>query len=193
MTHRGTYDRGFLPHRDYFNSLLALTFRLDDSLPRQVIQKWQIELASDPERADDDLHRRIAQYEDAGHGSCLLGEPEHAAIVQATLIAGHPDRYRLLDWCIMPNHVHAMIRLTSGFSLAQILQLWKGGSALQINRLTGRTGRLWGREYFDRLIRDEQHYFRAKRYIRRNPVKAGLCREPEDWPFSSAGIAWDPD
>ena len=41
-------------------------------------------------------------------------------------------------------------------------------------------------DYFDRYIRDEKHFASAITYIENNPVKAGLCRRPEDWAFSSA-------
>jgi REP element-mobilizing transposase RayT len=41
-------------------------------------------------------------------------------------------------------------------------------------------------DYFDRYVRDEKHFANAISYIEKNPVKAGLCLRPEDWPFSSA-------
>lgn len=45
---------------------------------------------------------------------------------------------------------------------------------------------VWMREYWDRFIRDDAHLRATIDYIHRNPVKAGLCREPSDWPWSSA-------
>jgi REP element-mobilizing transposase RayT len=42
------------------------------------------------------------------------------------------------------------------------------------------------REYFDRYIRDAEHFEKAFRYIENNPVKAGLCEKPSDWKYSSA-------
>jgi len=48
-------------------------------------------------------------------------------------------------------------------------------------------------DYHDRLIRNEDHFFNARTYIRNNPVKARLCGTPEDWAFSSAGVGWDPE
>jgi REP element-mobilizing transposase RayT len=46
-------------------------------------------------------------------------------------------------------------------------------------------------EPFDRYIRNERHYRKAVEYIENNPVKAGLCATPADWPWSSAAFAWD--
>ena len=53
-------------------------------------------------------------------------------------------------------------------------------------RLLGRTGTFWHRDYFDRYIRSHNHLAAAIVYIENNPVKAGLVRMPEDWPWSSA-------
>ncbi len=57
---------------------------------------------------------------------------------------------------------------------------------MEINRFLKRSGTLWAIDYYDRAIRDEDHYYNGRRYIRRNPVKAGLCERLEDWLFSSA-------
>ena len=51
-----------------------------------------------------------------------------------------------------------------------------------------REGHFWMREYWDRYIRDEKHFHNVVDYIQGNPVKAGLCREPHDWPWSSKRV-----
>ncbi|MEI6818008.1 MAG: transposase [Verrucomicrobiota bacterium] len=191
---KGIYNRGYLPHWDIADAVQAVTFRLADSVPNSVIQSWMAELFSigDDQARQKQLHLRIARYEDAGHGSSVLKQSECAAIVQAKLIAGHPIRYRLIDWCVMPNHVHVLCKTNDALSLGEIIQAWKGGSSVEINRLVQRSGRLWQREYYDRFIRDLDHFYDCRAYIRNNPVKAGLCSRPEDWPFSAAGIRWNP-
>jgi len=47
---------------------------------------------------------------------------------------------------------------------------------------------VWHREFWDRYIRDEEHYQDTVDYIHNNPVKAGLSKSPEAWPWSSAGV-----
>src|ERR1044072_2063314 len=54
------------------------------------------------------------------------------------------------------------------------------------NEYLNRSGRFWMKDYFDRFIRNEEHYWNTVRYIENNPVKARLCKEHGDWPFSSA-------
>jgi REP element-mobilizing transposase RayT len=189
---KGIHSRGYLPHWDLCKSLQAVTFRLADSVPASVISQWKVELAYETDKAsrEQELHRRIAKFEDSGQGDAVLRDPEIAAVVQAKLVERHPAHYRLIEWCIMPTHVHVLFKLAERQSLGEVVRAWKGGSATEINRKLNRSGRLWMMDYYDRLIRDQQHLDNCRIYIRNNPVKAGLCEHPEDWPFSSAGTGW---
>jgi signal recognition particle GTPase len=71
-------------------------------------------------------------------------------------------------------------------SRERIMHSIKRHSARECNRLLGRTGRFWQAESYDRLVRNDDERQRIARYIEWNPVKAGLCDEPERWRFSSA-------
>ena len=59
-----------------------------------------------------------------------------------------------------------------------------------INLAVGRCGAVWAKDYFDRAIRNQNHFHRAVAYIHLNPVKAGLVDHAADWPFSSKGAGW---
>lgn len=198
MIPKGHHQRGYLPHRDYGGALQAITFREADSLPAQVVDSWKGELqqlldspdTSDKAKAHDELLRRIARNEDAGHGRCLLRQPDFARIVQDKLIEGHGKGYELIAWCVMPNHVHVLIRQEDHALLGKIVRSWKGGSARLINLAIHVQGGFWARDYFDRAIRDQDHYRRSVAYIERNPVKAGLVKESGEWAFSSKGCGW---
>jgi REP element-mobilizing transposase RayT len=87
----------------------------------------------------------------------------------------------------MPNHVHALLTPCPGWDLGKIVHSWKSYTANECNKLLGRSGAFWQKEGFDRYVRNEVHYYNAAAYIENNPVKAGLCKRPEDWPWSSAG------
>ncbi len=85
----------------------------------------------------------------------------------------------------MANHVH--ILLTPHDELAAIMQQLKGGTSLNINRLHDQIGRtVWQDESHDHWARDEDEMLRIINYIENNPVKAGLCALPQNWPSSSA-------
>jgi len=184
--HRGWHSRGYLPHLDVANELQAVTFRLADALPRKVVERWKREIFDTPETQDRLLRQKIARYEDAGYGSCILKQPEVAEIVQAAFLHFDGQRYRLFEWVIMPNHVHILIHCLPGFPLGDIIRSWKTFTSRQINLLLGRSGKLWSIDYHDRYIRDLDHSANVRAYIRNNPVKAGLCKEASDWRWSSA-------
>jgi REP element-mobilizing transposase RayT len=75
----------------------------------------------------------------------------------------------------MPNHVHVLMSPGEGESLSRIIAGWKRFSATRIHKANGTSGRLWQKDYFDRLIRDWDHFMNVACYIRRNPEKAKLA------------------
>lgn len=70
-------------------------------------------------------------------------------------------------WVIMPNHVHLLFKPL--VPIEKLVQAWKAYSALHICK-----GPIWQRNYRDTLIRDQDHFIRVVRHIRKNPVKARL-------------------
>ena len=177
--HKAWHHRGYLPHFDSGAVVQTLTFRLADSLPRMFYERMA---------AMDDANRRMRLEEmiDEGRGSCLLRDDDNAAIVQAAFEHFDGDRYRLIAWVIMPNHVHVMIEQIEGYPLSDVVHSWKSYTAKKINERRRANGVVWAAEYFDRYIRDGAHFANAVRYIEENPVKAGLADKPSDLPYSSA-------
>ncbi len=184
---RGWHSRGYLPHLDAPGLVQFVTFRLADSVPQELIQSWRQELALEGNKEASRskrtaLQRRVERYIDAGHGACHLSNPMVAEIVRDSLLFFNEKRYRILAWCVMPNHVHVLLEMTSAeHDLAGFVQSWKSYSARRINRLLGLSGPLWMPDYFDRYVRDSNHLAACLRYIRENPVKAGLVARAEDW------------
>jgi REP element-mobilizing transposase RayT len=116
----------------------------------------------------------------------MLGVPVIAELVVEALFYFHCIRYLTYALVVMPNHVHWLMRPLDGLALSDIIKSVKGSTAYLINRNLGRKGTIWMPDYFDRYIRDSEHFSKAVRYIENNPVKAGLCVSPEEWPYSSA-------
>ena len=85
----------------------------------------------------------------------------------------------------MPNHVHLIVDLHEDRALDEVVHSWKSFTAKEANKMLGRSGPFWYREYYDRWIRDEAHYNRVAGYIAFNPVKAKLAGRAEDWRWSS--------
>ena len=173
-----------VPHREN-KALQSITFRLYDSLPKEVIEeiKLKLDIKKDDPASNSmqyqRLRQKIAEYEDAGYGQCFLRDERIAAIMQDTLKHFDGERYQLLCWCVMPNHVHVLIEVNEGWSLSKIMHGWRSYTANEANRILGRTGKFWMEEYYDRYIRNDNHLQKTINYILNNPANAGL----DDWPW----------
>jgi len=109
-----------------------------------------------------------------------------AELVQTAILHFDGERYRILAWCIMPNHVHVVVEPFDGQRLGAILHSWKSFTANKANLLVRRTGTFWHDDYFDRYMRDEDHLTRTIHYVEQNPVRAGLVDTAGNWLWSSA-------
>lgn len=93
-------------------------------------------------------------------------------------------RWRCLSYCLMPNHVHLLIETTEpnlGIGMREL----HGRYARAFNKAHGRCGHVFQGRYGSKRIKDDTHLWTEARYVALNPVKARLCRAPEDWRWSS--------
>jgi REP element-mobilizing transposase RayT len=181
-------NRGRLPHWEKEEGLYFITFHLADSLPHSVLAKIaerhrileaarenQFNLLPEQKALLDSYSRvHIEEFIDRGAGSCAFNNHHIAGAMAAALRFREGKQYRLLAWCIMPNHVHVVVRLFPGQELARVVKAWKNFSAQAANHALGRKGPFWQREYYDRLIRNGDEFDRAIQYVVDNPAKAGL-------------------
>ena len=184
-----------MPHFDSRSVVQHVTYRLADSLPAGVLARLEVDLQAVPrDRREAQRRKRIEDWIDGGWGSCLLREPAAARMVQEAFLHFDEERYRLLAWVVMPNHVHVLFQALESWSMARIVASWKSYTGRRLSLGPPRSSvalalprrRVWHREYWDRFIRDEEHFQVARDYIHQNPVKAGLVRRAEDWEWSSA-------
>jgi REP element-mobilizing transposase RayT len=189
------HTQGALPHWSQAFSTHFVTFRLQDSLPADVLERWHSsreewlnvrghssELAGWFERLSSEQRREYVilfgrsfeEEMDRGLGSCLLRKPENASIVAEAMQHFDGDRYALGDYVIMPNHVHALVVVGGEYALPDIMKSWKTYSARQINQREGLAGKLWQRETFDHIVRHRKQLERLRAYIAENPEKAHL-------------------
>lgn len=138
-----------------------------------------------PSIASREQRIKLENYIDLGLGKCLLRDSRIATLMEETMFFHHGKHFELLAWAVMPNHVHALIEVGET-PLSKIIQNWKSIVAVKANKLVGRTGDFWQLDYWDTFMRNEAQTRKAIRYIENNPVKAKLCRAPEEWLFSSA-------
>ncbi len=172
-----------LPHWHQDGTAVFLTWRLADSLPESVVEKYkelrEHWLARNPqpwstEQAIEYNRKFILPLEeklDAHHGECALRNPQISQIVSDAFHYFDKERYQLDAYVIMPNHVHLLIVLRQDHPLDKVIQSIKSYTAKEINRAMGRSGKLWQRGYWDRLIRSEKHLAWTRNYIAKNPQK----------------------
>jgi REP element-mobilizing transposase RayT len=207
----GVHSRGYLPHVKVDSAAYFVTFRLADSIPASAIEQMRADIDNDivrqherrrlrstrdcDEKADDAVafdetrtrHRAqfavLDRWLDAGHGHCWLRRPEVADMVAAALRHFENDRYLLHAWCVMPNHVHAVVQPLMNWALSQILHSWKSFTSKAAARLIGSDAprTFWMPESYDHWCRDAGEVDRCRRYTLHNPVKARFCQEPSSY------------
>ena len=192
----GWHERGYLPHCDFPGLVQFVTFRLADSMPVSRRGEWEHLL-----KIEDDREKRtkLEEYLDRGVGKCHLREPIIAKLAEEALLFFHGQRYEMLAWCVMPNHVHVLVHVWQT-PLGKMVQSWKRFVATETERRSPtrrvsenptnaparRAALQWQREYWDTFMRDAAQEKTAVRYVENNPVKAKLCGVKEHWLFSSA-------
>ena len=185
------------PHWSQAGAVTFITFRTHDSIPQEVVQRWEREkldwlqrrghdtskhwsdivptLATEEREAflkEFNRHREV--FLDTCHGRCLLRRPELAQIVADSLLHFDGERYRMGDFIVMPNHVHLLAAFATAEVMKEQCDSWLHYTAFRINQTIGEKGKFWQQEPFDHLVRSPEQYDYLRQYIADNPLKAGL-------------------
>ena len=185
------------PHWSQAGAVVFITFRTHDSIPREVVQRWDeekrewlqgrgyptndawsviLENISPEHRQEFRKHfdRCREDFLDTCHGRCLLRKPELAQIVADSLLHFDGERYQMGDFVVMPNHVHLLAVFQNEEGMREQCDSWLHFTAVQINRAMGEKGKFWQQEPFDHLVRSPEQYHYLRKYIAKNPQKAKL-------------------
>lgn len=116
-----------------------------------------------------------------------LLKDEKAALFLIHTLAYHKFiyDYMLYGFVVMPDHFHAVIQPQGSYTISQIMHHIKGTFARKYNAFSGHKGHVWQKGYYDRIIRGPQHLRKTIDYTHANPVRAGLAKSVEDYPYSS--------
>ena len=183
MAYREFYRR-HLPHWQPEEAILFVTTRLAGSLPREVVERLRAETCNQPP------HEAFLRWERAldaaKEAPRFLARPDIAAIVAVALHYRDGKVYDLFAYCIMPNHLHLVIkplpRAEGGFwALSDIMGSLKRYTARRANQMLGRRGAFWQAESYDRVVRDVQSLRQILFYVVNNPVAAGLVNDWHAW------------
>jgi type I restriction enzyme R subunit len=186
-----------LPHWSQSGTLCFVTWRAADSLPSDVLERLDLQIADELRRHDldpfrdwkselakrDSTQRGRVQWDlfatrdrflDQGYGRCLLAAPACSEIVEKSLLHFDEDRYFLTDAVVMPNHVHFLAAFANQDTFLKQCAEWKRFMAREIHKVVGQRGDYWQVDQFDHLIRTPDQFKHYRRYIAENPIKAHL-------------------
>jgi putative transposase len=196
-----------------------ITYRLAGTIPDFKLREWRHERAELIRQAgslpydlrtarrseiERQFFKRYDDLLDQSPAVKWLADGRVASIVRDNLYHHNGEKYQLLAYCVMPNHVHVLLQAfqidvagqgsqatsdevaDSIGPLGSTMHSLKNYAANKANELLGRQGPFWQHESYEHWVRDLDELERIVDYIRANPVRAGLCDKPTDWQFSSA-------
>ena len=195
------YYRRNLPHIQPKGSVLFVTYRLFFKLPVEYhnqIRTMKADFSKrvkslnkrKKEREEYKFEQELFDFKDNFIGKFKnspfwLKNKRITNIVKDSLFWGAQHYYDLFAFCIMPNHVHTIIRPLlrdeKPFPLQKIMYDHKHFIAIEANKILKRKGHFWQDEHYDHYIRNEKEFLDILNYIYMNPLKAKLVEEPEKW------------
>ncbi len=205
-----------LPHIAPVGASFFVTFRLADSLPQHIVRSLKQEMERTTKALQTDFlidwkvrwrverKRMFGKYEqqleDKPYGECILKNAAAANLMVEKIREFDGKYYDLWAFCVMPNHVHALLDFSRQLidedqilllnepeeykQLDYVMMLIKGGSARTINLALDRKGKLWAKDSYDHYVRNEAEWHRIVHYILHNPVKAKLAQRWEEHPYT---------
>lgn len=208
----GFYRRNF-PHLFIPGYPIFVTTRLTRSIPTQKLKvlhddfnkKWYaISENENFETLEADLHREFfKKYDELLHANYLgphwLINDDIAQIVSDSLHWGDGERYDLIAFTIMPNHIHLVLKpnikmkgetnsnskkKNVKYYLAGILESMKKYTSREANKVLKRKGRFWQHESYDHLLRDKKELHRSIKYTLMDPVRAGFVLHWQDYKWN---------
>ena len=198
------YYKRYLPHIQPEDALLFVTYCLDFKYPEHFYQRlrrrkyfFEKSIKNLPEK-----EKQMKSYEFNNKqfyffdnfvikhkkSPSWLSDSMIAEIVKNSLFFRHEKEYRLICYCIMPNHVHILIKPLlekkgKPYSITRIMKNHKSFTAVEANKILKRSGRFWLSGFYDHCVRNQREFFNIIRYILNNPVKAGLVKKYWDWKY----------
>lgn len=140
-------------------------------------------------------HRPPRLEEGAGYYLLTAAVYEHRTLIEpdarrdqfqdALLAAFDHEEIEVAAWVVLPNHYHILVWLPSLRSVSSIFNRLHGRTSRQWNLEDNQQGRKVWYRYSDRVVRDEEHFYRALNYIHANPVHHGYVQRSRDWRWSS--------
>jgi putative transposase len=159
-------------------------------------KKGPVAQVSSPVQAFQSTRRNLPHMQEPGRVYFLtwrcrqgqrLAAAEHGQVL-AALLHYNDGKWKVYAAVVLPDHVHLLVQPLPHpdggvYNLAEIIHSVKRYSVYEINKRRDIQGSFWQDERYDRIVRDEEEFLEKWNYIRNNPVKGGLAKRPEDYPW----------
>jgi putative transposase len=202
-----TYYQTNLPHIVPIGEVFFVTFRLVDSLPKDVIallyeEYFLLQEQAKKQSVIEGYKRYFAKFDNYldsnTTGNHWLKTPSVAEIVMKKLHEFDKKYYDLYAYVVMSNHVHllvdfgkqienlpanAVISNENYAQLDKVMNLIKGATSRFANIELGRKGKFWQKGSYDHYVRNGKELNNIIAYIVNNPVKAEIVENWEDYPY----------
>lgn len=212
------YYKRCLPHYDISGSIYFITFCLANSIPKHIIIRMKYQYSDGLKYIDQIKNNKLKMdilsefrfeyflkyekvLETEKYCEYFLKNKKIAQIVADSIIFYDDNKYKLIAYTIMSNHVHLIIKPIwkaasktekndsfllddAPYTISKIMQNIKKYSAKEANSILRNQGQFWQRENYDHIIRDENELYRTVEYVLNNPLKARLVDNIEDWKWN---------
>jgi putative transposase len=187
-----SFYRKRLPHWTVRDGLYFVTIRQKDSIPAnaaKIIRSKTLELDNYAPSEQVLLRKKIFaemdNWLDRNTNKGNLADSEISRIlIDSIQFRRDSNDWDMIEFVIMPNHIHLFFGLKDK-SLKTVISNFKRWTSKEIKPLLKADRPLWHREWFDHWSRSGQQDEKIVKYIRQNPVKAGLVKDYKDWPLGS--------
>ena len=186
-----------LPHIIPNDGVFFITFRLHDSLPLNILVdiksdfEKEVKIARNTILKSSTLKHRLSEIYDNYFtdfdtlldrylGDFDLSNSKLSNIIANSIHYLDKKEYKLICYCVMPNHVHLIIYKLKK-PLFEVMKVLKGYTAREINKVLGRKGKLWHAESYDNVVRTRNELHNKIKYTLDNPMKARLVNHQNEW------------
>jgi len=123
-------------------------------------------------------------------GRALLQSERNATLLIDVLRSYvHAKKIEVHDFVVMPNHLHLLVTVRGDMTIEKAMQLIKGGFSYRLKKEFGYAGEVWQRGFSEVRVDDRPSFLQHRSYMAENPVKAGLAKSADEFPFCYAYLA----
>ena len=141
---------------------------------------------TDPGKIQNDSRTFFVTSKTIGGRALLQTERMALLFIHVLQTYVEAGQFTLHDFVVMPNHFHLQLTIDREMTIEKAVGLIKGNFSYRAKKELGCKHEIWQPGFSDERVWDRESFLRHRKYIDNNPVKAGLAKTPEEYPYGSA-------